>query len=46
MVPPALGEVRQLVFERVLQDLKEGGDDEAEPPVSQEEGLQEPAEQM
>lgn len=33
MVPPALGEVGQLVFEAVLQELKHHADDHTHPPV-------------
>ena len=46
MVPPALGEVRQLVLQRVLQKLEHDGDDGAEPPVPEDEGLAPVAEEV
>ena len=46
MVPPALGKVRQLVLQRVLEELEHDGDDGREPPVSKDEGLAPVAERV
>lgn len=46
MVPPALREVWQLVFQCVLEYLKHDGDNPTQPPVSQQQCFQPPAEKM
>ena len=46
MIPPALGEVRKLMFETVLQELKDDGDDGRQPPVSEYQGLTPVSHQM
>ncbi|GAU97854.1 hypothetical protein RvY_09083 [Ramazzottius varieornatus] len=45
MIPPALAEVRQLVFQRVLQQLEHNANHSAQPPVAQNERLQPPSEE-
>lgn len=46
MIPPALGEVGQLVLQRVFQELEHDRDDGGEPPIAKDQGLAPIAEQM
>lgn len=39
MIPPALAEIGQLMFECVLQQLKHDANDSAEPPVANDQRL-------
>ena len=40
MIPPALGEVVELMLETVLEELEHDGDHSGQPPVPEDEGLE------